>query len=83
MKFIVIPDKGILEESRENLPCVPLNMWACALPKIFSLYVQGAAGRMQSFAVRSPCRKHESLPLQCPLFLKEVCDIVLCAVQTQ
>lgn len=49
----------------------------------FLLYVQGAAGRMQSFAVRSPYRKRESLPLQCPLFLKEVCDIVLCAVQTQ
>lgn len=51
--------------------------------KDFLLYVQGGAGRMQSFAVHSPYRKHESLPLRCHLFLKEVCDIVLCAVQTQ
>lgn len=83
MKSIVIPDKGIQEESGENLSCVPLNIWACAFQKIVSFACRVAAGRLQSFAVCSPCRKHEFLPFQYPLFLKEMYAIVLCTVQAQ
>lgn len=83
MKSVVVPDKGILEDSGENLPCVPSNMWAHASPKIVSSACRVAAGKMQSFAVCRPYRKHKYLPLQYPLFLKEVCAIVFCAIQAQ
>lgn len=36
MKSIMVPDKDILEESGENLSCMPLNTGTCVLPNIIS-----------------------------------------------
>lgn len=45
MKSMVVPDRGIPEESEENLACVSLNMWARALEKIVSFKCRVAAGK--------------------------------------
>lgn len=78
----MVPDKGILEEVGKPSMCAFEYVDMCFVKDCLPC-MQGAAGRMQSFAVCSPYRKHEYLHLQYLLFFKEVCDIDLCAVQTQ